>query len=207
MSLTQILKQAAHLWWRNAVHIAFFNAIWLALQFLIVTGPPATAAMVIITNSLLDGEHVTPRDVWLTTRRMFVPAWKWGALNLIVLGVVAVNFWLSRTQTSDVWLALRVFWGVVTIIWLAINSLYWPLWLVEEDRSVRNTLRNGLVLLVRSPGLILSTLVLTVASLALSIISVIPLVNAFMIWAASLGLLTTRHVISKMNAGVPAAGG
>ncbi len=194
-----IVKQALRLWWRNAVHIAFFNALWVALQVLIVTGPPATAAMYVIAQSLIDGEHVTPRDLWLTTRRMFAPAWKWGALNLIVLGIVAVNFWLSRAQTGDLWLALRVFWGVVTVIWWSLNILYWPLWLAEEDQSVRNTLRNGLVLLVRSPGLVLSTLVLTVVSFAVSVVAVIPFVNAVMIWAASLSLITTRYVISKLN--------
>ncbi len=205
MSVAQVVKQAARLWWRNAVHIAFFNAFWLALQLLIVTGPPATAALYVVASSLLDGEHVTPRDLWRATRRLFIPAWKWGALNLLVIGVVAVNFWLSRAQSGDLWAALRLFWSAVGIIWLAINSLYWPLWLAEKDQSVRNTLRNGLVLLMRSPMLVLATLALSVVSLAVSIVAVIPFVNFVMVWIASLGLMTTQQIVTQMDAEAQAA--
>jgi uncharacterized membrane protein YesL len=205
MSVTQLLRQAFGVWWRNAVHIAFFNALWLVLQLLVVTGPPATAAVYLVTSALLDGEHVTPRDLWVHTKRMFVPAWKWGLLNLLIVGAVVVNFWISREQPGDVWAALRIFWAAVGVIWLAISLLYWPLWMAEEDQSMRNTLRNGLVLLMHSPGLVLWTLVISAISLAFSIVAVIPVVNFIMGWIASLGLITTRHIVAQLNAAAQSA--
>src|SRR5579871_2507625 len=139
-ALFGVIRRVWKLGWHHAVHVAFFNCIWLVLQLLVVTGPPATAAMYDIAHRLSEGELLTPRDILQTVRQMFVPAWKWAAVNLLALALIGGNFWLARSRDGDLWTGLRFVWAAAGIVWLAINWLYWPLWLAESDRRVTNTL-------------------------------------------------------------------
>ena len=199
-ALIWIVKQTGRLWWRHAVHLTFFNAIWLVLQIPIVTGPPVTAAMYAITHRLAEGDLVTPTDVWRTLCEMFIPAWKWGAVNILVVGVIGGNVWISRHQIGDIWIALRFLWSLGAAVWITINIPYWPLWLAESDRRLGNTLRNSFVLLLRSPGLLFSAAFLSLAVFVLSIGAVIPLVVGGMVWIACIGLFATEKITRQIKA-------
>ena len=198
-TLIWISKTTWRLCSRNAVHIAFFNCIWLVLQVPILTGPPATAAMYAIAYRLAEDELVTPGDAWKTIREMFVPAWKWMLVNLPVLGIVLGNLWLARGRDGDLWAVLRVVWTVVGIIWLSAMSLYWPLWLAETDRSVGNTIRNCFVLLLHAPALAFSVIVISAVLFVLSVVTIIPLINGVMVWIAVIGLVTSKQIIRLIN--------
>ena len=197
--MVHIFKEVWRLYSRNAVHIAFFNCIWLVLQVPIVTGPAATAAMYVITHRLAEGEHVTPHDIWKTAREMFIPAWKWAALNLLAIAIVAGNLWLARGRDGDLWIVLRLVWTVAAIVWLAATSLYWPLWLAESDRSVGNTLRNCFVLLIHVPVLVFSVAVLSAVVFVLSVVTIIPLINGAMVWIAATSLLASENITRQIN--------
>jgi hypothetical protein len=197
-ALLYVITEAWRLCWQHAVHVAFYNCIWLAFQIPIVTGPPATAAMYEIAHRLSEGELLTPRDIWPIMREMFIPAWKWAAVNLLVGAIVVGNFWLARGRDGDLWIMLRLVWTVASVVWLAVNWLYWPLWLSESDRRVTNTLRNGLVLFLRAPGLVLLTMMLSLVVFVLSVVTIIPLVNGVMVWIAAAGLFTTERIIRQM---------
>jgi len=164
-----------------------------------VTGPPATAAMYDIAHRLSEGELLTPRDVLRTVREMFVPAWKWAAVNLLAAAIIGGNFWLARDREGDLWTSLRFVWTAASVVWLAINWLYWPLWLAESDKRVTNTLRNGFVLFMRAPGLVISAMLASLLVLAVSIVTIIPLVNGAMVWISAAGLFTTDEIIRQMN--------
>lgn len=181
------------------MHIAFFNCIWLVFQLPIVTAPAATAAMYAIAHRLAEGELVTPTDVWRTIREMFIPAWKWTSVNLPVLAIILGNLWLARGQAGDLWVGLRLLWTLAAIVWLAATSLYWPLWLVESDRSVGNTLRNCFVLLIHAPVLVFTSAVISAALFVLSIVTIIPLINGVMVWIAFIGLLTREDIIHQIR--------
>jgi uncharacterized membrane protein YesL len=197
--LPRVLKRAVSLWWRNAVHVTFINVLWLALQFPIVTGPPATAALYAVMQRLSHGELITLRDVWLEVRKMFIPAWKWGAANIVAAFAIGGNFWLSRSQPGDLWIVLRFVWVAAAVLWIAINVFYWPLWLAQTDRSLGNTLRNGLVLLLRAPDKVLLVTFFSVVLVALSVVTLIPLINWLMVWLASIGLFATEEFVQQVQ--------
>jgi len=75
------------------------------------------------------------------------------------------------------------------VVWLAINFFYWPFWLAQTDRRLLITLRNGLVLLAKSPGLALTLLVVCAALAAAGVLLTLPLAVALMAWLALLGTL------------------
>ena len=197
--LIAIIKETWRIYSRNAVHIAFFNCIWLVLQVPIVTAPAATAAMYAIAHRLAEGELVTPRDVWKTVREVFIPAWKWAAVNLLVLAIMLGNLWLARGRDGDLWAVLRLVWTLAAILWLVATSMYWPLWLAESDRSVGNTLRNCFVLLIHAPVLSFSAVAISAAVFVLSVVTILPLVNGAMIWIAVTGLLTREQIVRQIG--------
>ena len=175
--------------------LIFFNLIWLALQIPIVTGPPATAAMYVIARQLADGELIEPRHGLNALRRMFAPAWVWGALNLLIVGAVAGNFWFYQSATGWLWIGLRLVWGVIALGWFAINLFYWPFWLVQEQHSLGLTFRNSFLFLAKRPGLALTLMLMSALLIVVSVLTTLPLAMALMAWLALIGVLAVEEAL------------
>jgi uncharacterized membrane protein YesL len=121
-----VLGRALALWWKHLGQLALFNVAWLVLQVPIVTAPPATAAMYVIARRVADDELLDLGDGWQALRQMWWPAWRWGLVNLVVLVVLVGNFYAYQAFTGWGWAALRLLWGAIGVVWLAINLVYWP---------------------------------------------------------------------------------
>ena len=190
-----IIGQVFRLWWSEFMLLIFFNLIWLALQIPIVTGPPATAAMYVIARQLADGELIEPRHGLNALRRMFAPAWVWGALNLLIVGAVAGNFWFYQSATGWLWIGLRLVWGVIALGWFAINLFYWPFWLVQEQHSLGLTFRNSFLFLAKRPGLALTLMLMSALLIVVSVLTTLPLATALMAWLALIGVLAVEEAL------------
>jgi len=190
-----IIGQVFRLWWSEFMLLIFFNLIWLALQIPIVTGPPATAAMYVIARQLADGELIEPRHGLNALRRMFAPAWVWGALNLLIVGAVAGNFWFYQSATGWLWIGLRLVWGVIALGWFAINLFYWPFWLVQEQPSLGLTFRNSFLFLAKRPGLALTLMLMSALLIVVSVLTTLPLATALMAWLALIGVLAVEEAL------------
>jgi hypothetical protein len=192
-----VIKHAFALWWRELILLTFFNVVWFLLQIPIITGPPATAAMYVIARRVSGDELINPRGGWTALRQMFLPAWKWGAVNLLLLAALALNFWGFRDAEGLGWTFLRMLWALIALGWFALNLFYWPLWLSQTDRRMVNTYRNCLVLLFRLPFF---TLALT-ASCAVLVVGgallTLPLVVALMAWLALIGTLAVEAALKE----------
>ena len=106
-----LFGRAISLWWRELISFMLLNILWLALQITIIAGPPATAAMYAAARRVVDGDYLDLRHYWDAMRQMFWPAWKWGAVNLVIVVVVAGNFWFYRNSSSSLIALLRLFWA------------------------------------------------------------------------------------------------
>ena len=184
-----IIGQAFRLWWQEFMLLIFFNLIWLALQIPIVTGPPATAAMYVIARQLADGELIEPRHGLNALRRMFAPAWIWGALNLLIVGAVVGNFWFYQSATGWLWTGLRLVWGMIALSWFTANLFYWPFWLAQEQPSLRLTFRNSFLFLAKQPGLALTLMLISASLIVVSVLTTLPFAAALMAWLALIGVL------------------
>ena len=175
--------------------LIFFNLTWLALQIPIVTGPPATAAMYVIARQLADGELIEPRHGLNALRRMFAPAWIWGALNLLIVGAVIGNFWFYQSATGWFWIGLRLVWGAIALVWFAINLFYWPFWLAQEQDSLQLTFRNSFLFLAKRPGLALTLMFISALLIIGSVLTTLPLAAALMTWLALIGVLAVDEAL------------
>ncbi|HZY42955.1 MAG TPA: hypothetical protein VFF59_13270, partial [Anaerolineae bacterium] len=125
---------------------------------------------------------------------------KWGALNLIVSGLVVGNFWLYQNFVGAPWIILRIIWGTIGLGWLAICLFDWPLWLAQEDRSVRATVRNVFLFLAKRPGFSLALVVVSAIITAASVLITIPLATSLMAWLALIGTLAVDAEIVRIKA-------
>ena len=175
--------------------LIFFNLIWLALQIPIVTGPPATAAMYVIARQLANGELIEPRHGLNALRRMFAPAWMWGAINLLIVGAVVGNFWFYQSATGWLWIGLRLVWGVIALGWFAINLFYWPFWLAQEQHSLQLSFRNSFLFLAKRPGLALTLMLISALLIVVSVLTTLPLAAALMAWLALIGVLAVEEAL------------
>jgi len=190
-----IIGQALRLWWREFMLLIFFNVLWLALQIPIVTGPPATAAMYVIARQLADGEIIEPRHGLDALRRMLGPAWIWGVINLVIVGVLVGNFWLYQSATGWLWIVMRLVWGTIALGWFAVNLFYWPFWLAQEQHSPQLTFRNSLLFLAKQPGLALTLVFVSAVLSVVSVITTLPFATALMAWLALIGVLAVEEAL------------
>ncbi|HET7087850.1 MAG TPA: DUF624 domain-containing protein [Anaerolineae bacterium] len=195
-----VIGRAIALWWREFILLTLFNLAWLALQVPIVTGPPATAAMYALARRVVDAEWIGPLDGWLVLRQMFLPAWKWGAVNLVIGLVLVVNFLAYWEAPGLGWVILRLLWGAIALVWFAINLFYWPFWLVQSDRRMMTTARNSLLLLVKRPAFGLTLAVISASLVVVSLLTVLPLVAVLMSWLGLIGVLAVDEELKRVNA-------
>lgn len=194
-----IVAAAFRHWWNGLLLLVLFNIVWLLLQLPIVTGPPATAAMYSIAHRMVDGDLVAPRHGSQALRQMAIPGLKWGAVNLLVVVVVVTNFWVYRDSVGIAWTIMRIGWGTVGLGWFAVNLFYWPFWLVQEDRSMKNTFRNSALFLARRPAVGLSIALFSALLIIVGILTTLPLAASLMSWVALIGVLTVDQEIKRVD--------
>jgi hypothetical protein len=192
-----LIKRTLILWWGELILLTFFNVVWFLLQLLIITGPPATAAMYVIARRVVDGEFIIPGDMWSALRQVFWPAWKWGLINLVLIAIVIINFWGYWGIAGQSWAIMRLLWMVIALGWFALNLFYWPFWLIQSDRRMVNTYRNVLVLLLKMPIFSLTLAVISAFLIMGSVVLSLPLVAVLMVWLTLIGVLTVDQALNE----------
>jgi uncharacterized membrane protein YesL len=193
----RVFGRAFSLWWHEVLMLTVLNVAWLALQVPVVTGPPATAAMAAMARRVADGEPIGPREAWRALRQMFWPAWGWGLLNGLIFIVVVSNFAAYGSAPGLLWAILRIAWGTIAALWFALNLFYWPFWLAQSDRRLVTTLHNAALLLLKSPGLGLTLLLLCAMLIVVSIGVTLPLAVALSAWLALIGVLAVDVALKR----------
>jgi uncharacterized membrane protein YesL len=195
----QISREAFSIWWDTLMHMTFFNMLWVLAQFPIITGPPATAAMYALTARFMERDLIVPKDFFVELKRMFLPALKWGTLNLLVFGILVINFIGSIGEGGELWFCLRYAWLVVGILWYVLNLFYWPFWLSQDDCRVMNTYRNVFVMFLRSPVEIICLALICAVLIFVSSLTLFPLALALMVWLSLTGILMVRWAIGEIE--------
>jgi len=196
----QLVKRSWQAWWTHLVHLTLLNILWFIAQLLVVTAPPATATLYVVANQVARGELISAREVWTTFRAMFIPAWKWTACNLLVLlALVSYLIW-AQTQAGMIAAFISVLALLVLAIWLAMNLVYWPLWIEQADTGLRNTFRNAFVIVVSNPAYCFLLLLISVGLIVISTLIVLPLIHVLKVWLVLLGANVTQALIKRISA-------
>lgn len=184
--------------WDHAFLVIFCSLAWLFLVLLIIPGPPATIAIFSISRSIVANEYLLEfRDYLRAVWRNFGVGWRWAAINIPVLLILAVDIrvvpqMFSATIAASIQLAFYVALGIwIVVNWYALAFLF-----QQEKASVLQALRNGGVVLLRYPGFSFVLIVATAALLALTLVFVI--VN-MLFGPMLMGLISTHAVSSRLE--------
>lgn len=170
--VAQIIFGALQDAWADIWTVLVCNLVWTLSNILIIPGPPATLALFTYCNHLAHGEIADFSDYWRAFRHQWGPAWRWGAVNLLVIILLVGDFILTgRLSQSPFARFMQGFYLAALGAWLIVQLYALPFLIEQDTPSLRQALRNGAVLLGRNIGfsVILSVLlvVLLVAGLAL----------------------------------------
>ena len=193
-----IVRSALENLWDQAFMVIFCSLVWLFLTMLIIPGPPATVALFDISERIAKRDRLLEfRDYLRAVWRNFGVGWRWAAINIPVLFIVAVDIRVVPQMIStSLAVPIQMAFYVALTLWLIVNWYALAFLFQQEKSSVRQALRNGGVLLLRHPWFSFMLAIFTAILLALSFVFVI--VN--MLFGPMLvGLIATHAVADRLE--------
>lgn len=147
------LKEIFH----NMFELFLFNVMWFLFTILVITAPPATAALFYTTNELAHNRSATWRTFFSGMKLYFWSSWKWGILNIIVAVLFFSNvvFYASIEKVWAEWARGGI--SALYMFWVFVQLYVFPIAFEQDEPNLRNALRNSLVLMVKRPMFYLGT--------------------------------------------------
>jgi uncharacterized membrane protein YesL len=154
--------------WQELWTILIIQVLFLVGTILIVSAPPVMLALFFYGNQVAHGERVTEREFLQAIRRYWKPAWRWGLINLLAIGVLTGDYYLIGKMAANpnqaYW--IQGFYLTVLAAWFLLQLFTLPFLFEQEQPSVRQALRNAAVFIGRNLILVLVLALLLVISLA-----------------------------------------
>lgn len=193
-SALTVLRSAFVDLWDNAFLVIFCSLLWLFLTLLIVPGPPATVALFSIGHRIREKDYLVEfRDFFRAAWRNFGVGWRWAAINIPVLLILAVDIrTVPRMLPMDFAVPVQMLFYFVLAIWIIVNWYALAFLFQQQQPGVLQSLRNGGVLFLKYPGFSLLLAVAAAVLLALSLI----LVMVSMMFGPMLVALISVHAVS-----------
>lgn len=147
-----IVRQSLGDLWNDLWSTAMINLAWLICQVLVLPGPPATLALFYYGNRLAHGEMADIGDFWHALRRSWRPAWRWGLVNLALIGLLIGDVRLTGGMGPGAPARFaHSFYLAVLGGWCLMQLYSLPFLFEQEEASLRLALRNAAVMIGRNP--------------------------------------------------------
>ncbi len=160
-SAVRVVRAGLSAVWSDLWTALVCEFIWLLSIALILPAPPATVALFYFTNRQAHGEVAGLGDFWEGLRRYWLPAWRWGAVNLVMLLILGGDIYLlNKGQMTALNYFLQGFYLVCLTGWVIIQFYTLPFLLEQEKPAVFTALRNGALMFARNPGFTLWVILL-----------------------------------------------
>ncbi|MFZ2359906.1 MAG: DUF624 domain-containing protein [Anaerolineae bacterium] len=184
--------------WDSVFLVVFCSLVWLFLVLLIIPGPPATLALFDMADRIARREHLLEfRDYLRAVWQRFGVGWRWGAVNLLVVAVVLIDIRVvPRMVSPTVAVYLQLFFTMALALWIVVNWYALAFLFQQKEASLRQALRNGVVLLLQNPLFTLVLVVITAVLIGLSLVLVI--VN-LLFGPMLVALISTHAVLNRLE--------
>jgi hypothetical protein len=195
----QILGKAFRDVWQELWTILIIQLLFLLGQFLIIFGPPVTVALFYYGNCIAHDELATERDFISAVRRYWKPAWRWGGLNLLVIGLLAGDYYLTGKWVSVPNLVsyLQGLYAALLILWLLLQLFALPFLFEQGQPSVIQALRNSAVFIRRNWVLVIVLALLLAISLA---VGTLVFMLTFVFGAALIAFTANHAILEALEA-------
>lgn len=139
--------------WEDLWTMLVVNSLWIIANLLIIPGPPATLALHAYANRIVHGEVTDHNDFWRAFKRSWGVGWRWGAVNLVVVGLLGVNYYLvSNAMNMNLGSFLQGLYIAVGLGWFLLQFFALPFLFEQEQMKVGQALRNSALMIGRNPG-------------------------------------------------------
>ena len=159
--------------WQELWTILIVHLLFLFANLLILPGPPATLALFYYGNRIVRGEIATERDFLHAIRQYWGPAWRWGFINLFVIGFLACDYYLVGRLTQNTELAAFIQGLYITLFagWLVLQLFTLPFLIEQERPLVLQALQNATRFIRRNLSFALVLVFLLGLSLAAGVVA------------------------------------
>lgn len=143
------------------------HLLFLLGNILIIFGPPTTFALFFYGNRIVHGEYATERDFLKAIRQYWSPAWRWGLINLLVIGILIGDYYLIGKLAGNLNQSYLIqgFYLMILAGWALLQLFSLPFLFEQKQPSVLQALRNGVVFIGQNFILVLVLALLLVLSL------------------------------------------
>jgi len=156
-------------WWDEMFLMVGVNLVWGVLALAVVTLFPGWMGAFYLTREKALGHRVEFDLFWQGFRQYFGKSWALGAICLVVTLMLVVNIWFYA-QMANALVYLTIVWIYILVMWVCVLTYVFPMALVQEDKSIRLTFRNAVLLAAGRPLFTLVVGIINVLLLAVSII-------------------------------------
>ena len=185
--------------WQELWTILIVNLLFLLLSILIIPGPPATLALFYYGNQIAHGEIATERDFLHAIKAYWGPGWRWGLLNLLVIGLLTGDYYLVETWTDNPNIISLVQGLYITLLaaWFLLQLFTLPFLFEQEQPSISHAFRNAAVFTGKKLILVLTLALLLGVSL---IVGTLAFMLTFALGGAFVAF-ASNHAVLKDLAG------
>lgn len=188
--------------WQELGTVLIVQLLFLLGIVLILPAPPAILALFFYGNRIAHDEIASERDFLDALRRYWKPAWRWGVLNLLVIGLLTGDYFLTARLIDNTALASYVQGLYVALLagWLLLQLFTLPFLFEQEEPRLLQALRNAAVLIGQNLVFVLVLGVLLVLSLAAGVLA---FMLTFALGGAFLAFAGNRAVLAHLAPGRP----
>ncbi len=138
--------------WQELWTILIVNLLFIFANLLVITGPPATLALFFYANRIAHEERATERDFLQAMRTYWKPAWRWGFVNIMIIGLLTGDYFLIETLTDNATMTSLVQGLYLTLLagWLLLQLFTVPFLFEQTEPRVGQALRNAAVFLKKN---------------------------------------------------------
>jgi len=129
-------------------NIGFFIGLILAALIF----PIPTVGVYYVANRVAHGKTFHFRDFLDGMRLYWWQSLVWMLVNILFLGLVALNFWFYPNNWEGNWTVIvSGFWLAVAAFWLMMQIYFWPLFLIQEEPKLLLSWKNAVFLILANP--------------------------------------------------------
>jgi len=187
-------------WWGIGLALpmaaGYFGRNWLGILLLLILLPPPTAGIYYCADLMARGKQPSFGLFWEGTRKYLVKSWLVAWLGILVAVILVTNIWFYGQYQGGWVIWVRAFFLSMLLYWGAMQMYVFPMLLALKEEKLLLALRNAAILVVTNPLCTGLLALLLVATVALSVVLVLP---ATFFMTVLVALICTRAVVQLLQ--------
>jgi len=195
----QTIGKAFSLWWQDWSNQVVVSLAFILLSLTILGFPPALYGIFHQALDLTHGVRTGIAGFWQGLKQHFKTSWLWGLLNLAAAAIFGFTLWFYANSTFAFAPYLVIFISVLALGWFIWQFISLGCYFHQEEQSLRLAWKNGFVLLMTHPWMVILPGLLAAALLLLSLWFFIPLIIGSPALICLLVLLSVENYLKSSN--------